>query len=45
VLWRNYRGPMLALHHAKRTMRDGLASVVPVEKWPAGLRSRLLGGG
>jgi hypothetical protein len=45
VLWRNYRGPMLAMHHAKRTMRDGLASVVPVEKWPAGLRSRLLGGG
>lgn len=45
VLWRNYRGPMLAMYHVKRSLREGLASVVPVEKWPASLRHRLLGGG
>jgi hypothetical protein len=44
ALWRDYRGPMLALYNAKRSLREGLASVVPVEKWPAGLRRRLLGG-
>jgi Putative 2OG-Fe(II) oxygenase len=45
MLWRNYRGPMLVMYNAKRSLRGGLASVVPVEKWPAGLRRRLLGGG
>jgi Putative 2OG-Fe(II) oxygenase len=45
ALWRDYRGPMLVLYNAKRTLREGLASVVPVEKWPAGVRRRLLGGG
>jgi Putative 2OG-Fe(II) oxygenase len=44
VLWRNYRGPMLIMYNLKRSLREGLASVVPVEKWPAGLRRRLLGG-
>jgi Putative 2OG-Fe(II) oxygenase len=45
MLWRNYRGPMLVMYNAKRSLRGALASVVPVEKWPAGLRRRLLGGG
>jgi hypothetical protein len=45
VLWRNYRGPMLLMYNAKRWVRDGLASAVPAEKWPAGLRRQLLGGG
>jgi hypothetical protein len=45
MLWRDYRGPMLLMYDAKRSLREGLASVVPVEKWPAGVRRRLLGGG
>lgn len=45
VLWRNYRGLMLVMYNAKRLLRERLASLVPVEKWPAGLRRRLLGGG
>jgi Putative 2OG-Fe(II) oxygenase len=45
VLWRNYRGPMLIMYNLKRSLRAGLTSVVPVEKWPAGLRRRLLEGG
>ena len=45
MLWRNYRGPMLVAYNAKRTLREGLAAVVPVQKWPAGVRRRLLGGG
>lgn len=44
MLWRNYRGPMLALYNAKRGLREGLATVVPVERWPAGVKRRLLGG-
>ena len=44
MLWRDYRGPMLLAYNAKRSIREGLASVVPVEKWPANLRRRLLGG-
>jgi hypothetical protein len=36
---------MLIMHNVKRSLRAGLASVVPVEKWPAGLRRRLLEGG
>jgi hypothetical protein len=45
VLWRNYRGPMLLMYNVKRSVREALASAVPVEKWPAGLSRRLLGGG
>lgn len=45
VLWRNFRGPMLLMYNAKRSLREGLASVVPVDRWPAGVRRRLLGGG
>jgi putative 2-oxoglutarate-Fe(II)-dependent oxygenase superfamily protein len=45
VLWRNFRGLMLIMYNVKRLLRGGLASVVPVQKWPAGLRRRLLGGG
>lgn len=44
MLWRNFRGPMLAMYEAKRSLRAGLAAVVPVEKWPAGVKRRLLGG-
>lgn len=44
-LWRNYRSVMLAMYEGKRMTREALASVVPVDTWPAGLRSKLLGGG
>ncbi|WP_169747804.1 putative 2OG-Fe(II) oxygenase [Pseudonocardia acaciae] len=44
TLWRNYRGPMLMMYEAKRVVRETLAAVVPVHRWPAGLRRRLLGG-
>lgn len=43
ALWRNYRGPMLIMFEGKRKFRSALAAVVPVEKWPAGLRRKLLG--
>jgi hypothetical protein len=43
-MWRDYRGPMLVAYDAKRRLRTGLASVVPVERWPEGVKRRLLGG-
>lgn len=44
VLWRDYRGLMLIMFHVKRMIRSALATIVPVEKWPSGLRRKLLGG-
>jgi len=34
---------MLIMFEGKRKFRSALAAVVPVEKWPAGLRRKLLG--
>lgn len=44
MMWRNFRGPMLAGQKAKRAAREGLAQVVPPDRWPAPVRRRLLGG-
>jgi hypothetical protein len=42
MLWRDYRGLMLMRRAARAKIRDALASVVPVEKWPAPLHRRLV---
>lgn len=44
MMWRNYRGAMLVMYRLKRLIRTGVASVLPVDRWPAGLRDKLLGG-
>jgi hypothetical protein len=44
TMWRDYRGLMMALYRGKQVAREGLAKVVPVERWPTGVRRRLLGG-
>ncbi|MBB6375769.1 hypothetical protein BKA01_002991 [Pseudonocardia eucalypti] len=44
MMWRNFRGVMLAGQKAKGAARDGLAQVVPPDRWPAPVRKRLLGG-
>lgn len=44
MMWRNYRGLMLAGQKGKRAAREGLAQVIPPDRWPAPVRRRLLGG-
>jgi len=42
-LWRDHRALMLVLFKGKLKLSETLHAVVPVEKWPAGLRRKLLG--
>ncbi len=44
VMWRNHRGAMLVMYRAKRLIRNAVAAVLPVDRWPGVLRDKLLGG-
>lgn len=42
MLWRNFRGPMLMRRAARAKIGNALATVVPVERWPAPLHRKLV---
>lgn len=43
-MWRDYRAAMLLAYRGKKAAREGLAKVIPVERWPDRVRRALLGG-